>query len=261
MKLVFTILAASLFFHSSGWQYNNTLARSAISNQFPIKRTDKDSSSSLRIINASSLKRLPSVIRDLSAAFSESMFKDELLLGKKELAIYVYDVTCNSFETSASVLYEARDTIYHLKLNRFNQLAADKALAVTLIHEIMHCVLLDVYTRAKKKEEKALTSIMSFGLNKNDTSNFFNNDFFALMNSGNDGQHELIYQLFFPQMVSLLERFAGIHKEAFLDHRNAEHLIWSGLQKTGAYKALRDEEKREIELTIFETKGINIEQD
>ena len=113
----------------------------------------------------------------------------------------------------------------------------------------------------EKKEEKAMTSIMSFGLNKNDTSNFFNNDFFALMNNGNDGQHELIYQLFFPQMVSLLERFAGIHKEAFLDHRNAEHLIWSGLQKTGAYKALRDEEKREIELTIFETKGINIEQD
>ena len=254
-------LTNSVIFQSSGWRYNNTLTRYTIPGQFPIKRTDKDSVQSLRIVNASSLKRLPGVIRDLTGAFSEYIFKEGLLLGKNELPIYVYDVTCNSFKISASVLYEARDTIYHLKLNRFNQLAEDRALAATLIHEIMHCVLLDVYTRAKRKEEKAMTAIMSFGLNKNDTSDFFNNDFFGLMNSGDDGQHELIYQLFFPRMVSLLERFATIHREAFLDHRYVEHLIWSGLQKTGAYKALSDEEKREIELTILETKGINIEQD
>jgi hypothetical protein len=235
------------------------LAGYTIPDQFRIKQTNRDSCQALRIINASSLKRLPAVIRDLSAAFSESRCREDLLLDKNRLAMYVYDVTCNSFENSASVLYQSGDTIYRLKLNRINKLAADRALAVTLIHEIMHCVLLDIYERAKQKEEKAMTRIMSFGLSKNDTSSFFNNDFFALMNTGNDGQHELIYQLFFPQMVSLLERFANIHKDAFLDHHQVEYLIWSGLQKTSAYKALSNEEKGEIEQTILDTKGINIE--
>jgi len=244
------------------WQYNNiALMGYAIPNQFGIKRAVGDSSESIHIINASSLKQLPAVLRDLSAALNESMFQEGLLLDKNGIAIYLYDATCNSFENSAAIQYQVSDTIYHLKLNRFNQLATDKALAATLIHEIMHCVILDIYRRAKQEEEKALTRITSFGLNKNDTSSFFNNDFFVLMNTGNDGQHELIYQLFYPQMVSLLERFAGIHKEIFLDHREAEHLIWSGLQKTSAYKKLDEEEKREIELTILEAKGIKIARD
>jgi hypothetical protein len=260
MKSIFTILVASLFFQPSGWRSNNTLTENRILNQLGVNQADRDTCQPLRFTNASSLKRLPAVIRDLTAALSDPLFQDELLLGKNKLSIYVYDVTCNSFENSAGVLYQTGDTVYRLKLNRFNQLAADRALATTLIHEIMHCVLLDIYTRAKKKDEKAMARVMDFGLNKNDTSNFFNNDFFVQMNSGNDGQHELIYELFFPRMVALLERFARIHGKAFADHRNAEYLIWSGLQKTTAYQALSDEEKSEIELTIFETKGINIEQ-
>ncbi len=248
MKLGFIILVSSIFVQPPGWQHHNTSTRYEIPNQFRIKLVDGDSSQSLRIINVSSLKRLPAVLTDLSTALNESIFQKDLLLGKKGLAIYIYDVTCSSFDNSASVLYHVGDTTYHLKLNRFNQQARDRALAATLIHEIIHCLLLDIYTRAKQEEEKALASVMSFGLNKNDTSSFFHNDFFVLMNSGNEGQHELIYQLFYPQMVSLLERFAKIHKEAFFDHNDAEHLMWSGLQKTIAYEKLGDEEKREIEL-------------
>jgi hypothetical protein len=261
MKSGFIILLSSIFVHSPGGQHSNESTRYAIPVQLRTKRVDEDSSQSLHIINASSLKRLPAVIKDLSAAFSESIFLKGPFLGKNGIAIYVYDVTCNSFENSARVLYQARDTLYHLKLNRFNQQATDRALAATLIHEIMHCVLLDIYTRGRQREENAMTGIMSFGLNKNDTSNFFNNDFFVLMNSGDDGEHELMHQLFYPQMVSLLERFARIHKEAFLNHSDADHLMWSGLQKTSAYKKLGDEEKRVIELTILEAKGINMEPD
>jgi len=259
MKLAIVIFVTSFLALPFGHD-NITLTGYATPNQFQIKQADGDSSKSIRIINASLLKRLPAVLRDLSAALNDSMFQVGLLLGKNGLPIYVYDVTCNSFENWASVLYRPGDTIYHLKLNRFNQQATDKALAATLIHEIMHCVLLDIYIRAIRKEEKALTSIMSFGLNKNDTSSFFHNDFFVLMNNGDDGQHELIYQLFYPQMVSLLERFARIHKGAFLNHSDADHLMWSGLQKTTAYKKLDDEEKREIQLTILEAKGIKLNE-
>jgi hypothetical protein len=261
MKLGFIILISSIFVHPPGGQHSNESARYAIPIQLQAKRVDEDSSQSLRIINASSLKRLPAVIKDLSAAFRESIFHEGLLLGKNGITIYVHDVTCNSFENSASVLYQIGDTLYHLKLNRFNQQATDRALAATLIHEIMHCVLLDIYTRGRQKEEKAMTSIMSFGLNKNDTSNFFNNDFFILMNSGDDGEHELMHQLFYPQMVSLLERFASIHKEAFFNYSDAGYLMWSGLQKTRAYKKLGDEEKRAIELTILTAKRIDMEYD
>lgn len=221
---------------------------------------DEDSSRSIRIINASSLKRLPAVIRDLSATLKESMFREWAHLGKNGLGIYLYDVTCKSVEKAACVRYQVNDSIYHLKIGSFNRQATDKALAATLIHEIMHCVLLDIYSRAKREEEKAFRSIIHFGLNKNDTSNFFNNDFFALVNSGEAGQHELIYQLFYPHMVSLLERFAEIHKDAFPDRRDAGHLMWSGLQKTSVYEKLSDEEKREIGQTILEEKGIDIEE-
>ena len=259
MKLAFVIFITSFLALPFGWRYDN-ITITGSPNQFLIKQADEDSSKSIRIINASLLKRLPAVLRDLSTALNDSIFHVGLFLGKNGLPIYVYDVTCNSFENSAAVLYRARDTIYRLKLNRFNQQATDKALAATLIHEIMHCVLLDIYARAIQKEEKALTSIISFGLNKNDTSSFFHNDFFVLMNTGNDGQHELIYQLFYPQMVSLLERFARIHKEAFLNHSDADHLMWSGLQETIAYKKLGEEEKREIQLTILEAKGIKLNE-
>jgi hypothetical protein len=65
----------------------------------------------------------------------------------------------------------------------------------------------------------------------NDTSNFFNNDFFVLMNSGDAGQHELMYRLFYPQMVSLLKRFAKIHGESFSDYDDPERIMWSGCRE------------------------------
>jgi len=221
----------------------------------------KDSSQSIRIINASTLKRVSAVVKDLSFVLTDSPFWQQLFPGKKGFTIYLYDVTCNSFEVSAAVRYEAHDTLYHLKLNRSNQRAADIALAGTLIHEIMHCVFLDVYKRALQREENAIASILSFGLNKNDSTCIFNNDFFALMNSGDDGQHELISRLFYSDMVSILEHFAGIHKKSFADKNVAKSLAWSGLQKTNAYKELSNEDKNLIQLTILKEKRIDIETD
>jgi len=46
-----------------------------------------------------------------------------------------------------------------------------------LIHEIMYCVLLDIYTRAHRGDKTACDNILSFGVNKNDCSNFFTNEF------------------------------------------------------------------------------------
>jgi hypothetical protein len=262
MKPTVFILLTSFICFPLHWQAGaKTYFRSATFSQFRMKRTDGDSSQSVQFINASSLKRLPSVLKDLTVAFNNSTFRDEYLRGGKRFAIYLYDVTCNGFENSAAVRYRVNDTIYHLKLNRYNQLATDKALAATLIHEIMHCVLLDICKRAKEGEEKARASIIGFGLSRNDTTIFFNNEFFGLMNSGDSGQHELIYRLFYTDMVSLLEHFETIHTGIQLDHKYAERLLWSGLQETNGYKKLLDQEKREIELVILKAKGIEIDQE
>ncbi|HEV8283842.1 MAG TPA: hypothetical protein VGQ09_06015 [Chitinophagaceae bacterium] len=262
MKLILVILLSSLLVQPFRWQHNYSATQAhAVANQLPLKNVDGDSSQSIRIINASSLVRLPGVVKDLSAVLHQSLFPQKSLMDKNGFAIYLYDVNCNSFENSAAIRYQISDTIYHLKLNRFNRKATDKALAATLIHEMMHCLLLDLYKRAQKGDEKAIASIASFGLNKNDTSSFFNNDFFVLVNRGEEGQHELIYQLFYPSMVSLLKHFASVHKETFSDQRDAEFLMWSGLQKTTAYQKLDDEEKREIESTILKAKGANIRLD
>src|SRR5205809_195023 len=247
MRSFLIILLTSLGFFLPGWQQVNvSVSQSATLGPFRHGEPAGDSSQFIRIVNASSLKRLPAVIRDLSLAFKGSFFEKEFSSRKNCFAIYLYDVTCNNFENSAAVRYQLNDTLYHLKLNRFNQYASDKALAVTLLHEIMHCLLLDINERARHEEKEAVSTIIRFGLNKNDSSLFFNNDFFALMNSGENGQHELIYQLFYPRMVALLKRFAAIHGES-LPGRDAEHLTWSGLQQTNAYKELSDEEKEEIE--------------
>lgn len=262
MKPTVFILLSSFFCFSLRWHEGSvTYSKSATSNQSRMKKADGDSSQSIQFINESSLKRLPSVIKDLTVAFNRSIFRNEYLLGGNGLTIYLYDVTCNGFENSAAVRYQVNDTIYHLKLNRYNQLATDKALAATLIHEIMHCVLLDIYKKAKAGEEKACVRIMSFGLSKNDTSSFLNNEFFGLVNSGDSGQHELIYRLFYADMVSLLEDFEAIHTGMLLNHKDAERLLWSGLQETNAYKKLRDQEKRDIELAILKAKGIDIDED
>ncbi|HEU5168879.1 MAG TPA: hypothetical protein VFU29_25220 [Chitinophagaceae bacterium] len=261
MKPIFNLLFMFVFILPSVQQdKKNVPVPLSISQQTRVQ-PGKDSSQSIRIINASTLKRVSAVVKDLSFVLTDSPFWQQLFPGKKGFTIYLYDVTCNSFEVSAAVRYEAHDTIYHLKLNRSNQRATDIALAGTLIHEIMHCVLLDVFKRALQQEENAIASILSFGLNKNDSTRIFNNDFFALVNSGDDGQHELISRFFYSDMVSILERFAGIHKKSFADKNVARSLAWSGLQKTNAYKELTNEEKNVIQLTILKEKGIDIETD
>jgi len=258
--LFFGILFRFVLIQSNESKTNvNLLLRSTISKHTE-KSTGWDSSLSIRIINGSSLKRLPAVIKDLSVVLNESKFED-LLVSKNGFTVYLYDVTYNSFENSASVQYQVNDTMYHLELNRFNKLANDMALAATLIHEIMHCVLLDIYKRAIRQETKALATIQGFGLNKNDSSNFFNNDFFVLMNRGNDGQHELISRLFLPLMKILLDRFTELHKTASIEKRDVGFILWTGLQETGAYKKLSDEEKRTIELAIITAKGLGSDHD
>lgn len=262
MKSTVIILLTSLICFPLCWQAGSvTYSKPATSNQFRMKIAGGDSSQSIQFVNASSLKRLPSVIKDLSIAINSSIFREQYFFGKKGVAIYLYDVTCKSFENSAAVRYGVNDTIYHLKLNRYNQLATDNALASTLIHEVMHCVLLDIYRRAKASDQRAWTSITSFGLNRNDTSSLFNNEFFALMNTGDSGQHELIYRLFYADMVSLLEHFETIHTGILLRHQDAEQLLWSGLQETNAYKQLPAQEKRDIELTILKAKGMEINEE
>ncbi len=241
-----------------GQNNNIALTESLIPIEFKINQVNRDSSNPIRIINGSSLKRLPAVIRDLSTAFNGSIFQEGPLLDKKGFAVYIYDGTFKSIKESAAVEYPRGDTIYHMKLNSFNQYASDKALAVTLIHEIMHCILLDINKRARENDERALSSIKNFGLNRNDTSGFFYNDFFFIMNDGNSGQHELMYRLFYPHMVSLLNRFAMLQKES-LFNQYSEKLMWSGLQKTDAYLELSDEEREEIETAIFTEKGLNIQ--
>jgi hypothetical protein len=260
MKPPFIVLASYLLFLSLHRQHDKIALAKSFTYELRSKGINGDSSNPIRIINTSSLKRLPAVIIDFSAAFNGSAFQNRFLLDKKGFAVYLYDVTCNSLECSAAVRYQANDTLYHLKLNRYYQQAADKALAATLIHEIMHCVLLDIYTRAKQGDKTACDKILSFGLNKNDSSNFFNNEFFVLMNSGETGNHELMYQLFYPYMVSLLERFAVIHKLVFSE-QDAQRLMWSGLQKTIAYTKLSDKEKKDIDLAILKAKGIDIAEE
>lgn len=261
MNQIFSLLFMSVFILPSVQQNKkNVPVQLSISQQIRV-HPGKDSSQSIRIINASTLKRVSAVVKDLSFVLTDSQLWQQLFPDKKGFTIYLYDVTCTSFEVSAAVRYEINDTLYHLKLNRSNQQATDIALAGTLIHEIMHCVLLDIYKRALQGEENAIASILSFGLNKNDSTCIFNNDFFALMNSGEDGQHELISRLFYSDMASILERFGGIHKKSFANKNVVKSLTWSGLQKTNAYKDLSNEDKKEIQLTILREKRIDIETD
>jgi len=260
MNSLFIIPLISLFNFFGSQDNDAILTELQSSNQSWTNQNAIDSSEYYHFINASSLKHLPLVIKDLNAALNKSKFKDGDFLNGLGFVIYLFDVDCKSFKTSAAV-QKISDTIYHVKLNRYNSRATDKALAVTLIHETMHCVLLDLYTRARLGDNKAAASILNFGLPRNDTSNLYNNDFFALMNSGEPGQHELIHQLFYPQMVALLKDFESIHNRAFSDHYKAEYLMWSGLQFTNGFKKLRDEEKEDIELTIRRAKGIATDPD
>ena len=78
------------------------------------------------------------------------------------------------------------------------------------------------------------------------------------MNLGDAGQHELMYQLFYNDMVELLEQFARIHKPAFWQHEDAESLIWSGLQASSGFQKLGFEQKRQIEFAIMREKGFPV---
>jgi hypothetical protein len=208
------------------------------------------------INNSSALKQLPAIIKDLTAVLNESFTYEKNFLNKN-LVINLYDVNCGSFKTSALLQYSNNDSSYLLKLNRFNHRASDKALAVTLIHEIMHCAMIDIYQRAKRGEQRAVDIVLNFGLSNNGSNDIFQNEFFVLMNKGNEGQHELMHRLFYKYMVSLLDRFSRIHGGVVRDYRHSEMLMWSGLQATAAYKKLDEEEKKEIEWAIVKAKGMN----
>jgi len=131
------------------------------------------------------------------------------------------------------------------------------ALAATLIHEIMHCVLININNRARANDPQAISAIEKFNKRIKDPSSFSGNPFFALMNCGEKGQHELMYQLFYPDMVLLLERFAQIHKPNLWYGKNAGFLMWSGLQQTTEFQKLNFDEQKEINLTILSEKGFS----
>jgi len=142
-----------------------------------------------------------------------------------------------------------------MQLNSFNKKASGKALAATLIHEIMHCVLLDMDKYARMADKKSIGA-GSFDSTLRRRYNISRDEFFSLMNSGEAGQHELMYRLFYRDMVSLLKQFAKVHREPFLDYRDPDFLVWSGLQKTAEYEKLSYEERREIETAILREKGL-----
>jgi hypothetical protein len=258
MKSVFIILTVSLLFFSCGTQQKNI---ASIGDVVPVKAEEVGDApfQSIRIINHTSLKSLRGVIRDLSLVMNGSVFQEKFLLGKEGLTVRLYDFTSGSFSISAQVMNTFNATTFNVKINRFNEQADDKALAATLIHEIMHCILINIYRRAQKQDEQALNSIINFGLSKSYPSDF-HNDFFDIMNAGERGSHELMYHLFYPQMVLLLERFAETHKQT-LNSKEAEFLMWSGLQNIDAYQKLSDEKKYKIELAILKAKGFEVEAD
>jgi hypothetical protein len=259
MKLIF-IITVSFFSLCFTTLPDNYVTGPVVSPHYQLKRVELDSPCSIKIINNSSLRYLPRVIRDLSIALGESDLQGVGLLNKKGFDIYLNDVRYKSFEISATVITRAEDTSYHVLLNRFNKLASDKALAATLIHEIMHCLLLDIHRNAIRRDRNSLEVIKYFDSILRKRLLTSNQNFFYLMNSGEDGQHELMYHLLYPAMVSLLIRFAQIHKQSFVDRNEPELLMWTGLQKTGEFAKLSREERREIEAAILREKGLTFNQ-
>jgi hypothetical protein len=260
MKGVFIILFLLILIMPSKGQNENIFAAAAgKSSQAEGVQFNNSSLPVIRFINASKLRRIPGVLRDLSIALNESMLNEQFLYEGKNITVYLYDVTCKSFEVSAVVRYFPGDTMYRLSLNSYNQQATDLALAATLIHEIMHCVLMNMYERALLREQRAIGNVRRFGPGENDPAHDLESDFFYLMNSGNDGQHELIARFFYSQMVSLLERFAEIHKRIFLNKKTASRMMWTGLQNTNAYNKLNEQDKRLIVATILAEKRLDDE--
>ena len=250
MKVIFIILVTSVACFSCGTQQKN-IASIAYAAPRKVEEIRSEPLQSFRIINNTSLKSLGGVVRDLSLALNEAGFQEKFLVGKEGLTVYLHDFVCTNFAISAAVMNSLSATTFNVKINKFNAQAEDKALAATLIHEIMHCVLLNIYRRAQKLDEHAFNSIMSFGFNN--ASNFFD-----LMNEGETASHELMYRLLYPQMVLILERFAEIHKQT-LNSKEAEFLMWSGLQNTDAYRKLSEERRGNIEFAILKAKGFEVE--
>jgi hypothetical protein len=258
MKSVFSVLVLSLLVLSCGRQQ---MSITTIQHNFPdeVRQEENVLSQPVRIINNTSLKSLQSVARDVSVVTNESGFREKFPLGSEGITVYLNDDPSNSFNVSASVMSTFSSTTFYVRINKHNQVAEDNALAVTLIHEIMHCILINIYRRAQKNDQQAFNSIESFGLNKNDPSNSFNDNFFDIMNEGEAGSHELMYRLFYPRMVLLLLRFAEIHKQP-LNTKKAEFLMWSGLQNTCAFQKLSYQKRYDIEFTILKAKGFEVEE-
>ena len=217
-----------------------------------------DSLRSVRFLNNSSIQQLPSIVKDLSAALDQSTFKSKGLLDNDKLAIYLYDVYSKRFDTSAAVRYQPDNHMYYLKINSLNKNATDKALAVTLIHELMHCILMDIDKNARKGDRGALAMVKDFDSIVNRRSPGAPYSFFMLMNTGESGQHELMFRLFFKDMILLLKQFASLHNTVFFDAKEPEYLLWSGLQHTREYQKLSYDQRREIEISIFQAKGIAV---
>ena len=155
---------------------------------------DSDTSQLLYITNNSSLKRLPAVLKHLSLALRESSFNLGGLLGKFEFRIDVQDFNSKDFGTAATVLYRPGDPVFYLQLNKLNKHASDRALAATLIHELMHCILLSIDQNARRGNEIALSFIKEFNQKIRDPFGCSVNNFYDLMNRHGEGQHVTGFQ-------------------------------------------------------------------
>ena len=259
MKWILIPIASFIFLAFTSRRTGSFTEVGLIPKQDVMKQVQAELPGSIQIINNSSLRRLPHVIVNLSAVLERAKFEPEGLLSGNGLTIYLNDVHYKGAEVSASVMTNVEDATYHVKLNSSNRQASDKALAATLIHEIMHCVLLNIYRNAIQNDGRALAIIKFFDEKLKMGFCGPNHNFFYLMNNGEDGHHELMYNLFYPEMVSLLTKFAKIHKMPFIDYREPELLMWSGLQKTEEYERLPYEERKEIESAILREKGLQVD--
>ena len=125
LKLITVTVVACVLISFGTHHHNVVLMQSVIPQKFQTTQEEGNSSHAIRFINASSLKHLPAVISDLSVAINEPAIQEKVFSSVNGFAIYLYDATCNSFERSATVQYAVKDTVYHLKLNRFNRQAID----------------------------------------------------------------------------------------------------------------------------------------
>ena len=82
---------------------------------FRVFQAVRDSSEFYRFVNATSLKRLPAIIRDLNIVLNRSKFNDVDFLNGKGFTIYLSDLDSKSFEKSG-ITQKISDTLYHVSL-------------------------------------------------------------------------------------------------------------------------------------------------